>query len=84
MEGGAGIAPHILNLATRLRSVVSSPDILLPVHPLSYPMGNRGSFRGGKAAGAEDDHSPPSSAEVKNGWSYTSTPPIRLHGVVLS
>jgi hypothetical protein len=25
-----------------------------------------------------------SSAEVKNAWSYTSTPPIRLHGVVLS
>jgi hypothetical protein len=24
-------------------------------------------------------HSPPSSAEVKNAWSYTSTPPIRLH-----
>ena len=26
-------------------------------------------------------HSPPPSAEVKNEWSYTSTPPIRLHGV---
>jgi len=23
----------------------------------------------------EDDHSPPSSAEVKNTWSYISTPP---------
>jgi hypothetical protein len=32
----------------------------------------------------EADHSRPSSAEVKNAWSYTSTPPIRLHGVVLS
>jgi hypothetical protein len=32
----------------------------------------------------ESDHSTPSSAEVKNAWSYTSTPPIRLHGVVLS
>jgi hypothetical protein len=32
----------------------------------------------------EADHSPPSSAEVKNAWSYTSTPPIRRHGVVLS
>jgi hypothetical protein len=29
------------------------------------------------------DHSPPSSAEVKNALSYTSTPPIRLHGMVL-
>jgi hypothetical protein len=28
--------------------------------------------------------SPPSGAEVKNTWSYTSAPPIRLHGVVLS
>jgi hypothetical protein len=34
--------------------------------------------------GREADQSPPPSAEVKNGWSYTSTPPIRLHGVVLS
>jgi hypothetical protein len=32
----------------------------------------------------EVDHSPPSSAEVKNVWTYTSTPPIRLHGVVSS
>jgi hypothetical protein len=32
----------------------------------------------------EADHSPPSSAEVNNEWSYSSTPPIRLHGVVLS
>jgi len=30
------------------------------------------------------DHSPPSIAEVKNVWSYTRTPPISLHGVVLS
>jgi hypothetical protein len=30
------------------------------------------------------NHSPPSSAEVKKAWSYTSTPPIRLHGMVLS
>jgi len=28
-------------------------------------------------------NSHPSSAEVKNACSYTSTPPIRLHGVVL-
>jgi hypothetical protein len=31
----------------------------------------------------EADHSPPSSAK-KNEWRYTSTPPIRLHCVVLS
>jgi hypothetical protein len=39
---------------------------------------------GVKRPGREADHSLPSSAEVKNAWSYTSTPPIRLHGVVLS
>jgi hypothetical protein len=39
---------------------------------------------GVKWPGREADHSPPSSAEVKNAWSYTSTLPIRLHGVVLS
>jgi hypothetical protein len=32
----------------------------------------------------EADHSPPSSAQVRNEWSYTSTPAIRLHVVVLS
>jgi hypothetical protein len=39
---------------------------------------------GVKRQGSEADHSHPSNAEVKNEWSYTSTPPIRLHGVVLS
>jgi len=33
--------------------------------------------------GREADHSPPSSADVKNVWSYTFTSPIRLPGVVL-
>jgi hypothetical protein len=41
-------------------------------------------FLGVKWPGREADHSPPSSDEVKNAWSYTSTPPIRLHFVVLS
>jgi hypothetical protein len=52
-------------------------------HPASYPMGTRGSFPGVKRPGREADHSPPS-AEVKNAWSYTATPPVGLHGVVLS
>jgi hypothetical protein len=48
-------------------------------HPASYPVGTRGSF-----PGCEADHSPPSNAEVKNAWGYTSTPPVHLHGLVLS
>jgi hypothetical protein len=39
---------------------------------------------GVKRPGGEADHSPPSSADVKNAWSYTSTPPVCLHGVMLS
>jgi hypothetical protein len=36
-------------------------------HPASYPMGTGGSFPGSKARpGLDADHSPPSSAEVKN------------------
>jgi hypothetical protein len=39
---------------------------------------------GVKRPGREAGHSSPSSAEVKNMWSCTCTPPVRLHGVVLS
>jgi hypothetical protein len=42
-------------------------------HPASYPMGTRGSFPGVKRPGREDDHSLPSSAEVKNAWAI---PPL--------
>jgi hypothetical protein len=36
-------------------------------HPTSSPVGTGGSFPGGKARpGGDADHSPPSSAEVKN------------------
>jgi hypothetical protein len=52
-------------------------------HPASYPVGTRGSLPRVKRPEREADHSPPSSAEVKNAWSYTSTPPIRLYGVML-
>jgi hypothetical protein len=46
-------------------------------------MGTRGSLPGVKRPGREADHSSPSSAKVKNAWSYTSTPPGRLHGMWL-
>jgi hypothetical protein len=36
-----------------------------------------------KRSGRKADHSLPSSAEVKNAWSYTFTPPIHLHGMAL-
>jgi hypothetical protein len=51
--------------------------------PASYPMGTGALSMGVKRPRREADHSPLSSAEVKNLWNYTSTPPIRLHGVVV-
>jgi hypothetical protein len=50
-------------------------------HPASYATAlSPGEMRPGREA----DHSPPPSAEVKNMWRNTSTPPKRLHGLVLS
>jgi len=39
---------------------------------------------GVKQPGCEANQSPPSSAKVKNAWSFTSTPQIHLHGMLLS
>jgi hypothetical protein len=47
-------------------------------------LGDRRFLTGVKRPGRESDQLPPSSAEVKNGWTYTSTPPVCLNGVVLS
>jgi hypothetical protein len=44
-------------------------------HPASSPVGTGVSFRGVKWPGLQADHSPPTSAEIKNTWIYTSTPP---------
>lgn len=41
----------------------------------------RGSFPVMKRPGRDVDPSPKSSVQVKNEWSYTTTPRIRLHGV---
>jgi len=56
--------------------------LALRPHPAFYPMSTRGSFPGVKQLGHEAGHLLPSSAEVKNVWSYTSTLPVCLHGVV--
>jgi hypothetical protein len=47
-------------------------------HPDSYPMATRGSFPGGKAAGAWSWPHLHLVSRSKSEWSYTSTPPIRL------
>jgi hypothetical protein len=53
-------------------------------HSASFTMIPGALSLGIKRPGREADHSPPTSVEVKNEWSYNPTPPIRLHGVVLS
>jgi len=86
------------SITGRGRQFFSSPpreDRLSGAHSASYRMGTGNSFLGGKAARREADHSPPSDAEVKNAWSFSSSPQyvftawrlikqwVRLHGVVL-
>jgi hypothetical protein len=44
-------------------------------HPAFYPMGTGALCQGVKRPGREADHSPPTSAEVKKMWIFTSTPP---------
>lgn len=44
--------------------------------------GHRGSSPTSKWPGRDTYHSPTSTAEVKNAWIYTCTPPICLHGMV--
>jgi hypothetical protein len=60
------------------------PDRLWGPPNLLYNGYRELSFPGVKRPGREADHSPPTSAEVKKMWIYTSTPLIRLHGFVLN
>jgi hypothetical protein len=53
-------------------------------HLASYPVDDQALVPGLKWQGCEADHSPPSSAKVKNPWSYTSTPQVCPHDIVLN
>jgi hypothetical protein len=64
-----------VSIGARFLSSSRRPDRLWgPPSLLPNGYGMR-SFAGGKAAGREADHSPPTSAEVKNTWIYAATPP---------
>jgi len=65
----------LLNTASRL----ALGPMKLPVQWVSGALS-----LGVKWPGREADHSPPSSAKVKDVWSYTSTPQICIHGIMLS
>jgi hypothetical protein len=67
-QGGGSSSPgRVKNFHFSIlsRSALGSP---------SYKMGTEGSFPGVKRQGREADHSPPTSAEMKKMWIYTSTP----------
>jgi hypothetical protein len=61
----------------------SSPPHLGPTQPPIQWLPGATSL-GLKRPGREADQSHPSSAEVKNAWSYIPNPPLQIHGVVLS
>jgi hypothetical protein len=67
---------------TYLLSTASKPALGPP--PNSYPLNTGVLSLGVKWLVSEVDHTPQSSSKIKNAWNYTSTPPIRLHGEVLS
>jgi hypothetical protein len=68
--GGGSSRPDSVKKFSLLRIVQTGSG----VHPTSYKMGTAGSIPGVKRQGREADHSPPTSAEVKKMWNYTSTP----------
>jgi len=57
------------------RSVLNNTHSLVQLVPGALTSGVKRPER-------EADHSPPSSAEVKDAWSYTSFPAIHLQGIV--
>jgi hypothetical protein len=64
-ESRRGLGIFLLNTASRTVLGPSQPPIQWLPGALSLGL---------KQPGREADHSPPSSAEVKNAWSYSSTP----------
>jgi hypothetical protein len=51
-------------------------------HPPSYSVSGRGLFLlGVKRSGPEGDQLSPPTVNVRNEWSYTSTPSMCLHGM---
>jgi hypothetical protein len=65
------IALFFFCLLIRLQIVQTDSE----VHPTFFPMGTGALSPWVKRTGREVDHSPPTSAEVKKMWIYTSTPP---------
>jgi len=70
-----GLEIFLFTTASRMNLEPTQPPVQWVLGPLSL---------GVKWLGCEADHSPLSSAEAKNAWSYTSAPPVHLHDMVIS
>jgi hypothetical protein len=68
-------------MGLNLFSTASRPDLGSAQPPIHWVQGTL--TVGLKRSGSEADHSPPSSTEVRNVWSYTFTLPTRLSGAML-
>jgi hypothetical protein len=64
------VGTRILSFPRRPQRHSGPPNLLTNGYQVLFP--------GGKRSGREADHSPPTSAEVKKIWIYTSTPPYAL------
>jgi hypothetical protein len=64
--------------STKHFSLLHSAQTGSGVLPTFYTMGTWGSLPGGKQLGCKADNLPPSSAKVKNAYSYTTTSPYIL------
>ena len=70
---------HLRNCLVSIRgsnfSLLQNIHTASEAHPAVYSVGARGLSPSAKWSGQEANHSPQSSAKVKNRWSHTSTPP---------
>jgi hypothetical protein len=83
LRGGRSRGRSSSSVRDKIFFSTSSIPVLVPTQPPIQWV--TGLFPPGvKRPGRETDHSPPTNAEAKNTWIYTSTPPISLHGVVLN
>jgi hypothetical protein len=74
-ESQQGLGIFLFTTASKPALVPTQPPIQWVLGAISLEV---------KRPGREANHSPPSTAKVKNEWGYTSTPPVQLYGMVLS
>jgi hypothetical protein len=87
----SGNRDDVFGVTTRLRTGLSGARFPAGVRDFSLFQNHRHAAccsvgtvalpRGKSGWGVMFDHSCPSSAEIRNEWSYASSPSIRLHGV---